>query len=171
MSDPFIGEIRIFAGNFAPREWAFCNGQTIPISQNTALFSIVGTIYGGDGRNDFGVPNMQGRAPMGAGRGPGLTTRTEGALPGAETATLVQQNMPPHTHSVAAPVGEIGTPTAIGNIWGVSEKGDAFSTAHDVTMSSDAFATVGGNQAHNNQQPYLGVHFIIALTGLFPSRA
>ncbi len=173
MSEPFIAEIRIFAGNFAPRGWAFCDGQLLPISQNTALFSLIGTIYGGDGRTTTGLPNLKDRAPMHAGRGPGLTVRGLGQRTGTETVTLTEAHMPAaHSHLVRAPTGEGNTTVAAGNTWGVSEEGDSFRNDHNVTMHGAAFESFGGgNQAHTNMQPLLGLNFIIALTGLFPSRS
>ena len=166
MSEPFIAEIRIFAGNFAPRGWAFCNGQLLPIAQNTALFSLIGTTYGGDGRTTTALPNMQGRAPMHPGHGPGLTSRTLGQRGGAEDITLSEAQIPSHTHTVRAnDTGDEKLPTDhyMEDLWyNKSEEPDG---KYGVTATS-----TGGNQGHNNMQPYLTLSFIIALQGLYPSR-
>lgn len=175
MSEPFIAEIRIFAGNFAPRSWAFCNGQLLPVAQNTALFSIIGTTYGGDGRTTTGLPNMQGRAPMHPGRGPGLTSRRLGEKLGAETVTLSEAMMPSHTHTMRAD-GSTGGPLGgganasnpVNNYLGASVKYQN-STANQVEMAPPT--NTGGSQPHNNLQPFLAMNFIIALAGLYPSRS
>lgn len=176
MSEPFIAEIRIFAGNFAPRGWAFCNGQLLPIAQNTALFSLVGTTYGGDGRTDFGLPDLQGRAPMHPGRGPGLTSRQWGEEGGAETVTLTEAQLPSHTHTVRAantPRGSVQAPGSNRTL-NRSRGGNAYqsdTTTGLVLMDAAAAAQAGGSQAHNNLQPYLVMTFIIALVGTYPSRS
>jgi microcystin-dependent protein len=170
MSEPFIAEIRIFAGNFAPRNWAFCNGQLLPISQNTALFSLVGTTYGGDGRTTFGVPNLQGRAPMHPGRGPGLTSRRLGQTGGTTTVTLTEAQIPPHRHNARGSSSENDQSTAVNHSWGADEAGDLYRDAEDVTMANNVLLNVGGGQPHTNMQPYLGLYFIIALVGTYPSR-
>ena len=170
MSEPFVAEIRIFAGNFAPRGWAFCNGQLLPIAQNTALFSLIGTTYGGDGRTTPALPNMEGRAPMHPGRGPGLTARRLGERGGAETITLSEAQMPNHQHTLggAAEVANQRTPAnnylAVGN----SMYGDGSAA---LTPAGVPLPNAGGSQAHNNMQPFLTMNFIIALVGLFPSRS
>ena len=173
MSDPFLGQIIMFGGNFAPRGWALCEGQLLPISQNTALFSILGTTYGGDGRTTFGLPDLRGRVPMGNGQGPGLTNRRLGEKSGAENVTLTSAQMPTHNHTAAA-VGPAGNSNdATGNVWaddaGVSS---ATYSSGVVTgaMRGDAIGNAGSNQAHTNVQPYQVVNFIIALQGTFPSR-
>lgn len=170
MSEPFIAEIRIFAGNFAPRGWAFCDGQLLPIAQNTALFSLIGTTYGGDGRSTTALPNMQGRAPMQPGRGPGLTDRRLGQRGGVETVTLTEAQMPNHNHSmmVTAEDGERRQPA--NNYVG---RGNAvFANANNlVAMDQHTLPETGGSQAHNNLQPFLTMNFIIALQGLYPSRS
>ena len=170
MSDPFIAEIKIFAGTFAPRGWAFCNGQLLPIAQNTALFSLVGTTYGGDGRTTFGLPNLQGRAPMHPGRGPGLTSRRLGETGGSETATLNSNQIAAHTHGARATTEAPATNSPSGALPAaapVFEAGDATNT----DMSDQSVAPVGGGQPHNNLQPVLTLHFIVALQGLYPSRS
>lgn len=179
MSEPFIGEIRIFAGNFAPRGWAFCDGQLLPIAQNTALFSIVGTTYGGDGRTTLGLPNLQGRTPVHAGTGPGLTNRRLGQQGGVQDVTLTQAQMPAHTHATAAAAGNLVATTNPPNT--ADPRGNWLAAADvfgsdppNVDMSTDLFgddiSATGGGQAHTNMPPYLALNFIIALQGLFPSR-
>jgi len=176
MSEPFIAEIRIFAGNFAPRGWAFCNGQLLPVSQNTALFSLIGTTYGGDGRTTTAVPNLQGRAPMHPGRGPGLTARRLGQTGGVETVPVSEAQMPSHTHSlgaVNAPFGSVQAPTSQRTL-SRSGGGNAYQTnssANRTAMADQALLGAGGGQPHNNLQPFLTMNFIIALVGLFPSRS
>ncbi|UCH24902.1 MAG: phage tail protein [Trueperaceae bacterium] len=173
MSDPFIAEIRIFAGNFAPRNWAFCNGQLLPIAQNTALFSLIGTTYGGDGRTTTALPNLKGRAPMHPGRGPGLTSRRLGEKGGVEAVTLTEAQMPNHTHTMTASPnpGEEADPA--GNSLARSVGGSVYSTntTNLVSLASQPLPATGGNQAHNNLQPFLVLNFIIALQGTFPSRS
>jgi microcystin-dependent protein len=176
MSEPFVAEIRIFAGNFAPRGWAFCDGQLLPIAQNTALFSLIGTTYGGDGRSTTALPNLQGRAPMHPGRGPGLTARRLGERTGAETITLAEAQMPSHSHTVRAS-NTMGTPglgptntTSLAR----SRIGDSLyhagSSSTLVDLASESVSTSGGGQAHTNLQPFLVMNFIIALVGTYPSR-
>ncbi len=172
MSEPFLAEIRIFAGNYAPRNWAFCDGQLLPIAQNTALFSLIGTTYGGDGRTTTALPNLQGRAPMHPGRGPGLTARRLGERTGVETVTLSEAQMPNHTHTLRGTVsrGSAGTPQ--GNAFNRSVGDTAYRAPSALAgMSSQMAANAGGSQAHNNMQPYLTLNFIIALVGLYPSRS
>ncbi len=172
MSEPFIAEIRIFAGNFAPRSWAFCNGQLLPISQNTALFSLIGTTYGGDGRTTTALPNLQGRAPMQPGSGPGLTTRRLGERAGATTATLTEAQMPNHNHSLMAWGDYAEDPGPAGKSFARSLGGLAYRAADNlVSLDAEAMPSAGGSGAHNNRQPYLGLNFIIALQGLYPSRS
>lgn len=170
MSQPFIAEIKIFAGNFAPRGFAFCNGQLLPISQNTALFSLIGTTYGGDGRTTTALPNLQGRLPMHQGRGPGLTPRTLGQRGGAETVTLNSNQIPSHTHSLrgSSVAGDTTSPaSAFPAMAPIYEP-----TGSNLTnMADEAMLPAGGGQAHNNEQPFLALSFIIALQGLFPSRS
>ncbi len=174
MSEPFIGEVRIFAGNFAPRGWAFCNGQLLPIAQNTALFSLLGTTYGGDGRTTMGLPNLQGRAAMHPGRGPGLTDRRLGQSGGAETVTLTEAQIPAHNHR-AQTFGGQGTTNTPGNTVVVAQgQGRGAAIFSDSTANTGALRILdntGGGQAHNNMQPYLVLNFIIALVGLYPSRS
>jgi len=174
MSEPFTAEIRIFAGNFAPRGWAFCNGQLLPIAQNTALFSLIGNTYGGDGRTTTALPNMQGRAPMHPGTGAGLTTRRLGEKGGSETETLSETQMANHNHSVQAvqptqfTAGNSLTPG--GNYLAAPQTGNAYASTGTTGMATNAVLSTGGGQAHNNLQPLLTMNFIIALVGLYPSR-
>ena len=178
MSDPFIGEIIMFGGNFAPRGWALCEGQLLPISQNTALFSILGTTYGGDGRTTFGLPDLRGRIPMGSGTGPGLSPRRLGEKAGTENVTLNQNQIPSHTHAAIAnsvsPTGNANV--AADNLW-ADDAGTASATysseTKNATMNADAISVqnTGGSQSHTNIQPFQCVNFIIALVGVFPSRS
>jgi len=177
MSEPFIAEIRIFAGNFAPRGWAFCDGQLLPISQNTALFSLIGTTYGGDGRTTTGLPNMKGRAPMHPGNGPGLTNRRLGERSGVETTTLTESQMPQHAHSLQAgnapatsyvPDSSSSITRSVGGFGYNDEPGQPLSPLHETALSESGAVSVS---PHENMQPYLTLTFIIALTGLYPSRS
>jgi len=173
MSEPFIAEIRIFAGNFAPRSWAYCDGQLLPVSQNTALFSLIGTTYGGDGRTTMALPNLQGRAPMHPGRGPGLTARRLGERGGTEAVTLSEAQMPNHNHALraAADVGDLSAPSSSRSL---ARSGGGFayqqSAGSLVPLNQAASQSAGGSQSHNNMQPFLAMSFIIALQGLYPSR-
>lgn len=170
MSEPFIAEIRIFAGNFAPRGWAFCNGQLLPVSQNTALFSLIGTTYGGDGRTTTALPNMQGRTPMHPGRGPGLTSRRLGQRGGAEYVTLSEAQMPNHSHSLRGSDEDNDTTSPAGNYFGVQSI-DYHAQSNVGTLADSSLLNNGGSQLHNNLQPFLTINFIIALVGLYPSRS
>jgi microcystin-dependent protein len=173
MSDPFVAEIRIFPFNFPPTGWAFCEGQLMPISQNTALFSLLGTTYGGDGKSTFALPNLQGSAPMQPGQGQGLSLRDLGEQSGVESITLLQSEIPIHTHTLLAGVDpanqQIATNTSCLTR---SAGGNAYSTsmAGLVTMAPQALTPAGGGLPHNNMQPYLTLNFCIALQGVFPQR-
>jgi microcystin-dependent protein len=171
MSEPFIGEIRMFAGNFAPRGWAFCEGQLLPINQNQALFSILGTTYGGDGRTTFGLPDLRGRFPLHSGKGPGLTGRSLGERGGREGVQLTVDEMPSHAHTARASADPGSRRKPGGRVCAVSSKSDRqYNRSPGVDMHDEAIQPVGGNQAHDNMPPYLGLNYIIALTGIFPSR-
>jgi microcystin-dependent protein len=171
MADPFVAEIRIFPFNFAPKGWAFCNGQLIPLSQNTALFSLLGTIYGGDGLSTFALPDLQGRAPMFYGQGPGLSPRAIGEQGGSATVTLAETGMPAHTHALAADASPAATSQPAGNLPAMPVQ-DAYATQGTAAgMSANALLAAGGGQPHNNMQPYLTFYFCIALQGVFPSRS
>jgi microcystin-dependent protein len=167
MSDPFIAEVRIFAGNFAPAGFAFCNGQLVPISQNTALFSIIGTTYGGDGRTTTALPNLQGRVPMHSGNGPGLTDRRLGEKAGTNTASLNDSQMPSHSHTLNS-FADLND-SLPGPALGLGAQSIYATPGALVPMASKAVGETGGGQAHNNIQPILALNFIIALTGIFPS--
>ncbi|MFZ5643699.1 MAG: phage tail protein [Bacillota bacterium] len=171
--DPFIGEIRIFAGNFAPYGWAFCNGQIMQIVQNTALFSLIGNVYGGDGKTTFALPNLSGRAPMHQGAGPGLTPRVLGETGGYTSVTLLQNEMPVHSHAVNCQA-TANTNDPAGAVWAnTAGRGSPtpYGTPPNVAMSQQAVQPAGGSMPHNNMQPYLGLNFIIALQGIFPPRS
>ena len=172
--DPFLAEIRIFAGNFAPKGWALCNGQLLAIAQNTALFSLLGTTYGGNGTSNFALPNLQGEAPMHAGQGPGLSLRDLGEVGGEQTVTLLQTEMPAHTHSLMGTnqLQQLPDPAnhtlarANANAYVQSPTPGSFEQ-----MSQSAIGSVGGGLPHNNMPPYLTLTFIIALQGVFPARS
>ena len=175
MTEPFIGEIKIFAGNFAIRGWAFCNGAELSVSQNTALFSVIGTTYGGDGRTNFKLPDLQGRVPLGQGQGAGLRRYVLGQRSGSATETLPMNNMPSHTHQAKAvelPTSFGGSTTASNNALGQPDINIYNSAANLVDMSSESLSSVGsGSESVNNLQPYLSLNFIIALEGIFPQRS
>ncbi len=168
--EPFIGQVILFAGNFAPRSWALCNGQLLPISQYSALFSILGTTYGGDGVTTFALPDLRGRAPVHAGHGPGLSNYSLGERTGTETVTLTEAQMPAHTHTMGANAN--GNPPTSSDprnrTLGSSNIYD--DGLPEATLQSQPLGTTGGGQAHSNVQPVLAVNFIIALEGLYPSR-
>lgn len=178
MSEPFIGEIKMFGSNFAPRGWALCDGQLLPIAQNSALFSLLGTTYGGDGRTTFGLPDLRGRVPMHPGNGPGLSPRLLGQKLGSENTTLNTNNLPPHNHSATANAVAPGgnSNDAINNFW-ADDVGVSSGTYHTGpatgTMNPGAISVgnTGGGQSFSNQQPSQCVNFIIALVGIFPSRS
>lgn len=172
MSEPFTAEIRIFAGNFAPRGWAFCDGQLLPVSQNTALFSLIGTTYGGDGRSTTALPDLQGRIPMHPGRGPGLTSRRLGQRGGVEMMTLSEAQMPNHNHQLMATASDANSADPVNRAPARAIGNFAYTTntSAEVNMADQALPNTGGSQAHNNMQPFLAMNFIIALVGLYPSR-
>jgi microcystin-dependent protein len=172
MADPFVAEIRIFGFNFAPRGWAFCNGQIMPISQNTALFSLLGTTYGGDGKSTFALPNMQGNAPMQPGQGPGLSLHDLGETSGSETVSLLESEIPAHVHTLRASSddGDLAAPNQTRSL-ARSAGGFAYAPAQNLTqMAWEALALAGNDMPHNNMQPYLTLNFCIALQGVFPPR-
>jgi len=169
MSEPFIAEIRIFAGNFAPRGWAFCNGQLLPISQNTALFSLIGTTYGGDGRTTTALPDLQGRAPMHPGNGPGLTSRRLGQRGGAEIIALTEAQLPAHNHRLQASEEDAVQKDPTNAAYAVADDDVYSDGGSEVAMSAETTGFTGGSQPHNNMQPYIAVNYIIALVGLYPS--
>ena len=169
--EPYLAQIILFAGNFAPRGWAFCHGQILPISQNQALFSLLGTTYGGDGRTSFALPDLRGRVPISQGTGPGLPSYSLGQKTGSHENFLTTNQIPPHNHGVSLPAKEeANTDTPNGHF--IAGAGfDGFGTTSDTTMGALPQNNVGGNQPINNMQPSLGLNYIIALTGLFPSRS
>ena len=172
MADPFVAEIRIFPFNFAPKGWAFCNGQLLPISQNTALFSLLGTTYGGDGKSTFALPNLQGSAPLHPGQGSGLSLYDLGQMGGSETVTLLESEIPAHNHAMrcatqdTADVGIVSNNSSYAQAVG----GNPYQTSSNTTLALEAIAPTGGDQPHNNMQPYLTLNFNIALQGVFPPR-
>lgn len=159
----------MFAGNFAPRTWAFCNGQLLSIAQNTALFSILGTTYGGNGTTNFALPDLRGRVPVGTSQGPGLTDKQLGEVSGVETVTLISTQIPSHTHSLLAG-GSPTTADPTGATLPVGQSRIYGSGPVSAAMSAASVGTAGGNQPHTNMQPYLGMNYIICLQGIFPSR-
>lgn len=174
MADPFVAEIRIFPFNFAPKGWAWCDGQLIPLSQNTALFSLLGTTYGGNGKSNFALPDLQGRAPMQPGQGPGLSLHDLGETGGSETVSLLESEIPSHSHTLRAnsDFGDTQIPSSNRSL-ARSQNAVAYqsNTTQNLTgMSGQALAPAGGDQPHNNMMPYLTFYFCIALQGVFPPR-
>lgn len=172
MADPFIAEIRIFAGNFAPAGWAFCDGQLLPVSQNTALFSLLGTTYGGNGMTTFALPDLRGRAPMHPGTGQGLTPRTLGETGGTERVTLDASQLPAHGHTLALPAvnGPATSPEPEGKLPASAGENTFSAEGTPTNMSASALAPAYGGGSHNNLQLYLTLNFIIALQGVYPPR-
>jgi microcystin-dependent protein len=174
MADPFLAEIRIFPFNFAPKGWAFCDGQILPLSQNTALFSLLGTTYGGDGKSNFALPNMQGNAPMHPGQGPGLSLHDLGETGGSETVTLLQSEIPSHNHTMMAQnqPAQLDAPapdrTISRSSGGFAYKAAPYTTV--VPFNPSMLGPTGGDLPHNNMMPYLTLNFCIALQGVFPPR-
>ena len=176
MADPFVAEIRIFPFNFAPKGWAFCNGQLMPLSQNTALFSLLGTTYGGDGRSNFALPNMQSRAAMHPGQGPGLSLHDLGETGGSQTVILLQSEMPIHAHGLLASNETGEDRKATNEAMARSTGGPLYgplpmAPATLVAMAPEAVMASGGSLPHNNMMPYLTINFCIALQGVFPPRS
>ncbi len=173
MADPFVAEIRIFPFNFAPRGWAWCDGQLLPLSQNTALFSLLGTTYGGNGKSNFALPDLQGRVPMHPGQGPGLSLHDLGETGGSETVTLLESEIPAHNHIMRdhdIDLGELNAPASNRSL-AKSTNSTIYTAATSlVPLSPQALAPAGGDAAHNNMQPYLTCYFCIALQGVFPPR-
>jgi microcystin-dependent protein len=171
MADPFVAEIRPFAFNFAPTGWAQCDGQLLPISQNTALFSLLGTFYGGDGKSTFALPNLQGSAPMNQGQSSGTSDRTIGEASGSPSVTLIQSEMPAHTHGLNAVEATATERQPPNQMFAVGEAISAYHTGQpNTTMNQNMLAPMGGSLPHNNMQPSLAVNFCIALQGIFPPR-
>jgi len=173
MANPFVAEIRIFPFNFPPKGWAFCDGQILPLSQNTALFSLLGTTYGGDGKSNFALPNMQGSAPMHPGQGPGLSLHDLGEIGGSDTVTLLESEIPAHIHTPASSTVSAAAPTPGPTV--MLGKSNGIAAYSSVTtglsqLNDNAVAPAGGDQPHNNLMPYLTLNFCIALQGVYPPR-
>ena len=171
--DPFVAEIRIFPFNFAPKGWAFCDGQLLPLSQNTALFSLLGTTYGGDGKSNFALPDMEGRAPMHPGQGPGLSLHDLGETGGSDTVSLLESEIPVHSHALMASSTATSKPSPGANALGKTSGATPYAAAAGaplVQFADVALAPAGGDQPHNNLQPYLTLSFCIALQGVYPPR-
>jgi microcystin-dependent protein len=171
--DPFVAEIRIFPFNFAPKGWAWCDGQLLPLSQNTALFSLLGTTYGGDGKSNFALPNMQGSAPMHPGQGPGLSLHDLGETGGSDTVSLLESEIPLHTHAQKCDIVNATKSLPTGNAFAKVSGATPYlppAGAAVVPMSGNVIAPAGGDQPHNNLMPYLTCYFNIALQGVFPPR-
>jgi microcystin-dependent protein len=170
MADPFVAEIRIFPFNFAPKGWAWCDGQLLPLSQNTALFSLLGTTYGGNGKSNFALPDLQGRAPMHPGQGPGLSLHDLGETGGSETVTLLESEIPSHSHTLRGDEDDAAFFSPQGNFVASLNQMYIAGTTTNTTLAPEALAPAGGDQPHNNMQPYLTFYFCIALQGVFPPR-
>ncbi len=173
--EPLIAKISMFAGNFAPRDWAFCDGQLLAISSNSALFSLLGVVYGGDGRTTFGLPDLRGRLPLHQGAGPGLTNRQIGSKPGTEDVAITEAQMPSHTHELSATIeqadpGASGGDDPTGRVLAFASINIYRADPVDSDFDASAVTDTGGGQGHDNIMPFLCVNFIIALTGVFPSR-
>ena len=170
MADPFLGDIKMFGGNFNPRGFAFCDGQLLPISQNSALFSLLGTMYGGDGRVTFGLPELRGRLPIHEGQGPGLPNFNQGSKAGSETATISENEMPAHGHTPQVSSDPSSSPFPVDRVPAAAPVNPFSAAAPDTDLAPAIDATTEGGAPHNNVMPFLCINFIVALTGLFPSR-
>lgn len=178
MAQPYLGEIRVFAGNFPPMGYAFCAGQLVSIAQNDALYALIGTTYGGDGVNTFGLPDLRGRTPLGQGQGPGLTNRVIGEKAGTESVTLSVPQMPAHQHAIVATTANGTTSLPANNFLAANGNNDALFYIDTLTapgevsatLPADSITVAGGSQPHNNLMPFLTVNYIIALFGVFPSQ-
>ncbi|MEJ5999579.1 phage tail protein [Paucibacter soli] len=173
MGQPYVGEIRMFAGNFAPAGWAFCNGSLLPISENEVLFQLIGTTYGGDGQQTFGLPDLRGRVPMHQGSGPGLgSTHVLGEVGGSETVTLTSAQMPMHSHALraaSASLASLGSPA--GTVLAKTAGNSYDTAAPSVAMAASALPVAGGSQPHENMAPFCAMNYIISLFGIFPSQS
>jgi microcystin-dependent protein len=171
VADPFVAEIRIFPFNFAPKGWAWCDGQLLPLSQNTALFSLLGTTYGGNGKSNFALPDLQGRAPMHPGQGPGLSLHDLGETGGSETVSLLESEIPFHSHALTASYADGISQTPVAQLLATGINIGQYAAPGALTsLSQNMIAPAGGDQPHNNMQPYLTFYFCIALQGVFPPR-
>ena len=170
MGEPFVGEIRMFAGNFPPNGWMFCEGATLPIAENEVLFQLIGTTYGGDGEETFNLPNLASRVPIHMGTGPDGTTYQLGEMAGTEQETLTTQQIPTHTHNLVGSTAAANSRDPVGNCFGTSA-GDLYNGVFDsIPMSNQSIQPAGGSQPHENTQPFLCINFIISLFGVFPSQ-
>ena len=165
--EPFIGQLMCVGFNFAPKGWALCQGQLLPIAQNTALFSLLGTMYGGNGQTTFALPDLRGRVPMSFGQGPGLQFYDQGQMSGSESVTLITPQIPMHNHTVACSSSDPSDTTPVN---GVPAAGGSYSTTANATMLPTMIGQAGGSQPHSNMQPYLVINWIIALEGIYPAR-
>jgi len=171
MTEPFLGEIRLFPYTFAPRGWAFCHGQLLPIAQHTALFALIGTMYGGDGRTTFALPDLRGRVAVSAGQGPGLGTYDVGQTGGAESVTLTEHELPAHNHRMAANGPSSGSDRPNNRFLGRVSQGTAYAgTTNGRMLNPEAITRTGGGQPHENRPPHLALTYCIAMEGIFPSR-
>ncbi len=170
MASPFLGAISLFGGNFPPRGYMFCQGQILSISQNSALFTLLGTIYGGNGQTTFALPNLAGRAAIHKGTGPGLSNYTEGQTIGVETVTLVSSQLPTHTHQVTANTSTSAGVGPANAVWAQPASGQTYATLPNVVMNPAAVTSTGSSQSHENMMPFLALNFIIAVEGVYPSR-
>lgn len=172
MSQPFVGEIKMFGGNFAMRSFAFCDGQLMSISQNEELYTLLGTIYGGDGVNTFALPDLRSRLPIGQGQGPGLTNRPIGSVAGTETVTLLTAQLPVHSHPAACNTAAGDSSSPAGNFWAANSNAATaqYAVNSNASMNSGEGTPTGSSQPHANLMPYLTVNFVIALFGIFPSQ-
>jgi len=171
MAEPFVGEIRMFGGNFAPAHWAFCNGQLVSVAENQALFSLMGNRYGGDGRTNFALPDLRGRVPVHKGAGPGLTPYNLGERAGEEREQLNVGNLPQHTHALMGSTGGATTGHPTGGFFAVAVQDSFTASAPDADLNENAIRSAGGSQPHDNTMPFLCVNFIIALDGIYPPRS
>jgi microcystin-dependent protein len=170
MAQPFIGQVKMFGGNFAPIGYAFCNGQLLAIAQNDALFALIGTTYGGDGQTTFALPDLRGRIPLHQGQGAGLSNRVIGEMGGSETVTLTTSQLPSHTHAAIGQSASGNQSSPAGGVWAASSLNEYSNAAANTSMNANAVGANSGGQPHDNVMPFLCVNFIIALVGIFPSR-
>lgn len=170
MSQPYVGEIRMFGGNFPPAGWAFCNGQLMPISENDVLFNLIGTTYGGDGQETFALPNLQSRVPIHMGTGPGLSSYVIGEMAGVEQVTLTSQQIPSHTHPLLASTNLANSNTPSNNVLAQADIDMYVLDVPDINMNANSVQALGGSQPHDNMAPFMTISFIISLYGIYPSQ-
>lgn len=171
MSDPYVGEVRLFAGNFAPLGWAFCQGQLVPISENETLFNLIGTTYGGDGQQTFGLPDLRGRVPVHQGQGLGLTPRQMGEMAGVESVALSTVQMPAHSHALRASTAAASVTTPAGALLGATSVNSYDNASAGTPMAAAAITGAGGSQPHDNMAPTLALNYIISLFGIYPTQS